>query len=175
MRRLFLLSVVVLAGSACTAPARDTTAKTAAPAGPLIPQDQMQRQTTVGTGYALLTAMMVNKDGRSIVGMYAPDAVLVLPDSTVHNAPAIAAQWVQLAQARSMVDFQRTSQGMSVIDDSTLADSGSYLMVLKRTPTDSVMERGSYQALWRARTNPGEWILLEDHIKSVSGKKQGAR
>jgi len=175
MRRLFLFSVVLLAGSACTAPAKDTTAKAVATPRPLIPQDQMQRQSAVATGYALVTAMMVNKDGRSIVGMYAPDAILVLPDSTVRNAPAIATRWVQLAQAKAMADFQRSSLGMTVIDDSTLADSGLYLMILKRTPTDSVLERGRYQALWRARPNVGEWVILEDHIAPVAGKKKGAR
>ena len=175
MRRLFLFSVVLIAGSACTTPAKDTTAKGAVPAGPLIPQDQMQRQTNVGGGYSLVTAMMINQDVRSIVGMYAPDAVLVLPDSTIRNAPAIAAQWVQIAQTKSMADFQRTSQGMSVIDDSTLADSGSYLMVLKRTPRDSVLERGRYRALWRARLGTGNWVMLEDHVLPAASQKKGAR
>lgn len=171
MRRLFLFSVALLVGSACAAPAKDATAKAAGPAVPLIPQDQLQRQMNISAGYSLVTAMMVNKDGRSIVGMYAPDAVLVLPDSTIRNAPAIAAQWVQLAQAKSMADFQRTSQGMSVIDDSTLADSGSYLMVLRRTPKDSVLERGRYRALWRARLGSGSWVMLEDHILPAASKK----
>ena len=112
----------------------------------MIPQDQFQRQAAVGGGYSLVTAMMINKDTRSIVSMYAPDAILVLPDSTVRNAPAIATHWVQLAQAKSMADFERTSLGIAIIDDSTLADSGSYLMILKRTARDSVLERGQYQA-----------------------------
>lgn len=175
MRRLFLLLAALITSSACSAPVRDTTAKAAMPSLPLIPQDQFQRQAQVGGGYALVTAMMVNKDARSIVGMYAPDAILVLPDSTVRNAPAIAARLVQLAQATSMTDFQRSSLGMSVTDDSTLADSGSYLMTVKRTPKDSVIQRGRYHALWRARPGTGSWVMLEDHIIPDAGKKKGAR
>jgi ketosteroid isomerase-like protein len=175
MRRLSILLATLIASAACSAPAKDTTAKPAAPTVPLIPQDQFQRQAAVGTGYSMVTAMMVNKDARSIVGMYAPDAILILPDSTVHNAPAIATRWVQLAQAMSMADFQRSSQGMSIIDDSTLADSGSYLMLVKRTPKDSVIQRGRYQARWRARAGTGSWVMLEDHIIPAAGKKKGAR
>lgn len=175
MRRLFLLLAALITGSACNAPAKDTTAKAATPTVPLIPQDQFQRQAQVGGGYSLVTAMMVNRDARSIVGLYAPDAILVLPDSTVHNAPAIASRWVQLAQAMSMADFQRSSLGMSIIDDSTLADSGSYLMTVKRTPKDSVIQRGRYQARWRARAGTGSWVMLEDHIIPDASKKKGAR
>lgn len=176
MRRLFLFLATLITSSACSTPAKDTTAKAATTALPLIPQDQFQRQAAVGGGYALVTAMMVNQDARSIVGMYAPDAILVLPDSTVRNAPAIAARWVQLAQATSMADFQRSSLGMSVIDDSTLADSGSYLMTVKRTPKDSAIQRGRYQALWRARPGTGSWVMLEDRIiPAAAGKKKGAR
>lgn len=175
MRRLFILLVTLIASSACNAPAKDTSAKAATSALPLIPQDQFQRQAAVGGGYSLLTAMMINKDARSIAGMYAPDAILVLPDSTVRNAPAIATRWVQLAQATSLADFQRSSLGMSIIDDSTLADSGSYLMTVKRTPKDSVIQRGRYLARWRARPGTGSWMMLEDHIIPAAGKKKGAR
>jgi ketosteroid isomerase-like protein len=175
MRRLSILFATLIASSACSPPAKDTAAKAAAPTVPLIPQDQFQRQAAVGTGYSLVSAMMVNNDARSIVGMYAPDAILVLPDSTVRNSPAIAARWVQLAQATSMADFQRSSLGMSVTDDSTLADSGSYLMTVKRTPKDSVIQRGRYHALWRARPGTGSWVMLEDRLIPDAGKKKGAR
>ena len=170
-----LLLAFALAGVACGAPAKDTAAETAAPAQPLIPEDPVERRTTVGTGYALVTAMMVNNDARSIVALYIPDATLILPDSTVHNAPAIATRWVALAQAKAMADFQRSSVAMSVLDDSTLADSGSYLMILKRTPRDSVLERGLYTAKWRARPGVGNWVMPEDHIIPGPGKKTGAR
>ena len=175
MRRLFILLVTLIASSACNAPVKDTSAKAATSTLPLIPQDQFQRQAAVGGGYSLVTAMMLNKDIRSIVGMYAPDAILVLPDSTVRNAPAIATHWVQLAQAKSMTGFERSSFRISIIDDSTLADSGSYLMILKRTAKDSVIERGQYQARWRARPGTGSWVMLEDHIIPAAGKKKGAR
>ena len=170
-----LLLAFALAGLACAAPAKDNTAETAAPAQPLIPEDPVERQTTVGTGYALVTAMMVNNDARSIIGLYVPDATLILPDTTVHNAPAIATRWVNLAQGKAMADFQRSSVAMSVLDDSTLADSGSYLMILRRSPKDSVLERGLYTAKWRARPGVGTWVILEDHIIPGPGKKTGAK
>ena len=170
----FLLAFA-LAGFACTTPARDTAAETAASAEPLIPEDQLQRQMAVGNGYALVTAMMVNGDARSIVAMYVPDAKLTLPDTTVHNAPSIATRWVSLAQGKSMADFQRSSLAMSILDDSTLADSGSYLMILRRSPRDSVLERGLYTAKWRARPGVGNWVILEDQIIPGAGKKTGAR
>jgi len=175
MRRPFILLVALIASSACNAPARDTTARAATSAVPLIPPDQGARQAAVGGGYSLVTAMMVNKDARAIAGMYATDAVLYLPDSAVHNAPAIAAHWVHLVQAKSMADFERTSLGIAIIDDSTLADSGAYLMILKRTAKDSVLERGQYRARWRARPGVGTWVMLEDHVIPAAGKKKGAR
>jgi hypothetical protein len=170
-----LLLAFALAGLACAAPAKDTAAKTAAPAQPLIPEDPVERRTTVGTGYALVTAMMVNNDARSIVALYVPDATLILPDTTVHNAPAIATRWVNLAQGKSMADFQRSSLAMSILDDSTLADSGSYVMVSRRSPTDSVMAPGVYRTRWRARPGIGNWVILEDQIIPGPGKKSGTR
>ena len=170
-----LLLALVLAGSACAGPTKDTTAKTTAPAPPLIPTDRFQRQATVGGGYSLVTAMMVRADARSIVGMYAPDATLILPDTTVRNAPAIAAHWVTLAKGKSMNDFARSSLATTTLDDSTLADSGSYIMILKRTPKDSVIERGLYTSRWRARPGIGTWVMLEDHIIPAADRKKGAK
>lgn len=175
MPRTRLLLAILLAGSACAGPAKDAASKPAAPAQPLISEDPVERQMAVGSGYSLATAMMINKDARSLISLYAPDATLILPDTTVQNAPAIAMRWVSLAQGRSMADFQRTSQAMTVLDDSTLADSGSYLMILKRTPKDSVLERGQYTTRWRARAGVGNWVMLEDHIIPGSGKKSGAK
>lgn len=175
MPRTRLLFAILLAASACAGPAQDTASKPAVPAQPLIPEDPIERQTTTGTGYALVTAMMVNKDARSLIGMYFPGATLILPDTTVQNAPAIATHLASLAYTRSMSDFRRSSLVMSVLDDSTLADSGSYLMILKRTPRDSVLERGHYTAKWRARAGVGNWVILEDHIIPGPGRKTGAR
>ena len=169
-----LLLAIVLAGSACATPSKDSAAKAAAASRPLIPADEFSRQSEVSTGYALVSAMMMNNDARSITGLYAPNAILVLPDSTVRGAPSIAEHWVKLAQNKSMEAFERSSLVMSILDDSTLADSGSYLMTLKRSPKDSVVERGNYQARWRARAT-GSWVMLEDHIIFGAGKKKVAR
>jgi ketosteroid isomerase-like protein len=172
-----LLLAIALAGSACAAPAKDASSTQAAVAPPVkaIPDDPMDRRIAVDQGYSLLAATMQNHDLPMIAGLYAPDASLMLPDSTVRGARAVAARLALLAQSKSMVAFNRTSLGLTVIDDSTIADSGSFVMVSRRSPTDSVMSQGMYHTLWRARPGIGNWVILEDHILPGAGKKKGAR
>lgn len=143
----------------------------AVPKSKLIPADSTQRVIAVSQGYALATAMMVNQDGRSLGGLYAGDATLSLPDSTVKGVVAIIRQLTTLARTKSLADFQRTSKGMRLVDDSTLADSGTYVMILKRTPRDSVFERGRYATTWRARGGgPSSWVMTADRITPNAGK-----
>jgi hypothetical protein len=122
-------------------------------------------------GYSLATATMINHDARVLSKVYAPDAKLTTPDSTLSGVVAVAKHLIALAQSKSLADFQRTSRGMRVIDDSTLADSGTYVMVLKRSAKDSVMERGTYAAQWRARKNFSDWVILEDCLTPTGSKK----
>lgn len=108
---------------------------------------------------------MVMQDARMLGQIYDPGAVLHFPDSIVTGGPAVTRQLLALARTKSLADFQRVSQGTRILDDSTLLDSGTYVMVLRRSPKDSVLERGKYAATWRARTDVSKWVILEDHIQ----------
>lgn len=172
-----LLLAFALASLACGAPASDASSTQAGAVPPVkaIPDDPMDRRIAVEQGYSLISATMQNGDLAMIAGLYAPDAVLMLPDSTVRGAPNIAGWLVALARSKSMAGFHRTSSRLTVVDDSTVADSGSYVMVSRRSLTDSVLDPGVYRARWRARPGIGNWVILEDHIIPDPGKKTGTR
>lgn len=197
MRRLYLPLVVLIGITACGSPAKQETTPpdrnapalepgvismpskatapapvvSAAPKPAIIPEDLVQRMTPVTAGYSLATATMINNDARMLGQLYAPNAVLRTPDSTVTGMPAVVRQFISLARSKSLADFQRSSLGTRILDDSTLLDSGTYVMVLKRSPKDSTLERGRYAATWRARTDVTKWMILED----VLNPKQPAK
>jgi hypothetical protein len=198
MRRLYLPFVAIVGIAACSSPAKQDAAPqdpkapalepavvsvplnvpvpvVDAPTDPkasLIPVDSMQRVFTVNGGYGLVTAMMVNQDGRMLNQMYAPTSVLRLPDSTITGNTGIVRKLLSLAQSKSLQDFQRTSVGLRILDDSTLADSGSYVMTLKRPQGTAMQERGWYATTWRARPDATKWVILEDRIQPTATPKQ---
>lgn len=200
MRRLYLPVLVVIVVAACGAPSKqdaipqDRNAPALEPAvvsvplnvpvpsvdapndrrTSLIPADSMQRVFVVHGGYSLVTAMMINQDGRTLNQMYAPTSVLHLPDSTISGNTDIVRRLLFLAQSKSLSDFQRTSLGMRTLDDSTIADSGRYVMTLKRPQGTAVQERGTYATTWRARRDATKWVILEDRIQPTAAPKQKA-
>lgn len=146
------------------------------PTSAIIPEDLAQRMTPISAGYSLATATMIMNDSRVLGQLYAPNAVLRVPDSTVTGMPAVVRQLLSLARSKSLAEFQRRSLGTRILDDSTLLDSGTYVMVLRRSPRDSSLERGRYAATWRARTDVTKWVILEDYLKpDQSAKAKGAR
>lgn len=158
-------AVVNMPSEAQKSPETKAAEAAAVPKSQLIPADSMQRVFAVSQGYGLVTAMMINQDTKMLSGMYAGDATLSLPDSTVHGVVAIVRQLTTLARTKALAEFQRTSKGMRILDDSTLVDSGTYVMTSKRTPKETVTERGRYAATWRARgSDPGSWVLTTDRI-----------
>ena len=202
MRRLSLPLAVLLGIAACGSPAKQdaappdrnapalepgvvtmpSRAQTAAPDAPettksaIIPEDIAQRMVPITGGYSLATATMLMGDTRVLGELYAPSAVLRTPDSTVTGMPAVVRQLLSLARSKSLADFQRRSLGTRILDDSTLLDSGTYVMVLRRSAKDSVLERGRYAATWRARTDITKWVILEDQITpSQPAKRKGAK
>jgi len=199
MRREVLSLVALLGISACGSPAAQkakdpkapalepavvnvplnvpTPVLDTAPRAPnIIPEDQAARSNAVLQGYSLATATMVNQDARMLSQLYAPDAVLHVPDSTVTGMPAVVRSWLGFAHNRSLADFQRITHGQRIIDDSTLADSGVYQMIFKRTAKDSVIEQGEYKTKWRARKDIANWIILSDSIsRGRPPKKKGVR
>jgi hypothetical protein len=200
MRHLYLPLVVLIGIAACGSPAKqdaaqlDRTAPALEPAvvsvplnvpipvvdaptdqkSSLIPADSMQRVFTVSAGYGLLTAMMINQDGRTLNNMYLPTSVLHLPDSTIKGNTGIVRTLLSLAQSKSLSDFQRTSVGMRTLDDSTIADSGRYVMTLKRPQGTAVQEHGRYATTWRARRDATKWVILEDLIQPTATRSKKA-
>jgi hypothetical protein len=157
-------------------PSTAVAAVPARKASSVIPSDSLQRVIILSQGYGLITAMMVLQDAPMLSQMYDPKATLTGPDSTVTGSSAVVRQLIALAKAKSLKEFQRTSRRIAILDDSTLADSGTYVMVLKRSPTDSSVERGSYAARWRARADAGKWVILEDYLRpGQATKAKGAR
>src|SRR3990172_7048922 len=142
MRRLYLPLVVLIGVAACGSPAKQEStpqdrkapalepgvismpsrAQTAAPVAPgtpksaIIPEDLVQRMTPVRAGYSLATATMLMNDARVLGQLYAPNAVLRVPDSTVTGMPAVVRQLISLARAKSLADFQRLSLGTRILD-----------------------------------------------------------
>lgn len=192
MRRLYLPLAVFIGIAACGSPAKQdaappdrnapalepgvvsmpSRAQTTTPAVPeeppksaIIPEDIAQRMVPVTGGYSLAAATMIMNDPRMLGQVYAPNAVLRVPDSTVTGMPAVVRQLLSLAQSKSLADFQRRSIGTRILDDSTLLDSGTYVMVLRRSEKDSVLERGRYAATWRARKDLTQWVILEDVLR----------
>jgi hypothetical protein len=199
MRRLFLLVGAAAGIAACGAPsARDTATpdpkapatdpavivvpstvpKPAFPEAPkqtLIPVDRMAREVAVSQGYSLASATMILQDGRTLSQLYHADAQLKTPETTVLGNAAIVTHLMMLARDKSLRGFNRTSRRIDVLDDSTLSDSGSYVMVLKRSSADSVLERGQYTTRWRARQDITRWVMLEDHIMPGAAAKPKGR
>jgi hypothetical protein len=202
MRRLYLPFAVLVGIAACSSPAKQdaapvdrnspalepgvismpsraqTTASAVAetPKSAIIPEDIAQRMVPVTAGYSLATATMLMGDARVLGQLYAPNAVLRTPDSTVTGMAAVVRQLLSLARSKSLADFQRRSVGTRILDDSTLLDSGTYVMVLRRSEKDSVLERGRYAATWRARTDVTQWVILEDVLKpDQPAKAKGAK
>lgn len=192
MKRLYVFSAICCSLAACGKPANvdpkapaeqpavinmpsavqlaDPMKAIETPKPSIIPDDPAQRRLAVSTLYAQATAMMVFKDVHMLSQVYGPKATLTLPDSTVRGAALVANALVSFARTRSLADFARTSQGMRVVNDSTLADSGTYVMTLKRTPNDSVLEHGRYAATIGFRLKGGAWGILTDRITPAPAK-----
>lgn len=149
-----------------------------APAKPkisIIPASADERMLAVLQGYAMVTATTVRQDGRMLGFMYHTNATLQTPDSTYSGVPAVVTALLAQARAKSLSDFQRQSKVTRIVDDSTLSDSGSYFMVLKRSPKDSTIEKGTYVAEWRARPKVTDWVILADHLFPSTPKKKSAK
>ena len=66
--------------------------------------------------YAVLGAAIVFGDRRMVASHYAPDAVLVTPESTYTGSAAIANALVALGPPNSLVEFIRTSLDLKIVD-----------------------------------------------------------
>jgi hypothetical protein len=130
-------------------------------------------RTTLATNYSVLGAATVFGDRRMIASIYAPDAELSTPDSLYRGLAAIANALAALGPPKSLRSFDRMSRTLRIVD-STVIDSGTYVMVSARAGTKSVVDRGSYVSRWRIRPAPAAWVLTYDQLRqSATQPKRG--
>lgn len=155
-------------------PERKLDTSAAKPKSTVIPEAPAAREAELRSSYSVMAAMIAHQDARMLMGLFAPDARLVMPDSTYSGSMTVARAYLSRIQTKTLAGFQRTSVGTRVLDDSTLADSGTFLMTFRRTAKDSTLERGIYATRWRVRPGVGTWVILEDMLNPASATKKKA-
>ena len=186
---LWLLAVLVVVAGACSPSGKaDDPNKPALVKGPpvVLPSDTL-KPDTVGAAranldaarieltqnYAVLSAAAIFGDQRMLNSMYAPNAVLLMSDSTFNGAAAAAAEMAALARRISMTEMQRAPLATTLLPDSVVSDSGSYVITSKRGAQNAVVQRGVYSARWRMHAPGTPWTLMADRLiplTSVPGK-----
>ena len=141
-----------------------------APPRPIV--DETQLVAKLAGGYSLLAAAMVNGDARMVGTLYAPDAELSMPDGDWSGVANISSNLAALGRQKSLADFQRRSRRHLLVD-STVVDSGAFLITVKRAGSDSVYERGNYATRWRIKAD-GNWVMEQDVLKRA-GKRKNLR
>ena len=192
LRRGMALAASILAVAACnsnngsTAGAKDDPNKPAVVKVPpvvlasdtakpdTLPQNRMKMDAIrlkLAENYAVMSAAIAHHDARMLSMMYAPDAQLATSDSLFEGTRPIAIGLAQFGVARSVRSFDRKSSGFAVVD-STVTDSGSYVILSQRTGADSLFERGKYVTSWRMHTEPLVWAIHRDHLVPVAKHKK---
>lgn len=138
------------------------------PPPPIVDEGQLVNR--LAGNYSLLAAAMVNGDARMVGTLYAPDAEMSMPDGAWSGVANIANNLAALGRQKSLADFQRRSTRHMLVD-STVVDSGAFLITVKRTGADSVYERGSYATRWRIKPD-GNWVMEMDVLKREGKKKR---
>jgi len=131
--------------------------------------DKAQLSMKLAGNYSLLAAAMVNGDARMVGTLYAPDAELSMPDGAWSGVVNIASNLAALGRQKSLADFRRSSQ-RHVLADSTVVDSGTFVITVKRSGADSVYERGTYATRWRIKAD-GNWLMEQDMLRRAGKKK----
>jgi hypothetical protein len=178
------LSILSLTAAACSKP--DARANAADPNTPAVVKappvvlasdtakkpdsaavSMLLAKTTTARNYAILGFAISRGDLQMVGAQYSPEAKLTTPSGTYAGKNAIAHLYAGLVGLKT---FQRTSR-MTTLKDSTVADSGTYTMVIKRAgAADSSVEHGSYSSLWRVHPEPLEWVMWSDHLYPVPRK-----
>jgi hypothetical protein len=177
------LPILCLAISACSKPDAKAAADPNAPAvvrapQPTLPGDiarkvdtaaavgMLMAKSTTARNYAILSMALARGDYQMVGLQYAPDATLTTPGGVTPGRDRIVRL---LANLRGLTLFHRVSIATKIVD-STVVDSGTYTMVIKKTAADSSVERGSYSAIWRIHPQPMEWVMTTDHLYPVPRK-----
>jgi hypothetical protein len=120
--------------------------------------------------YSVLAAATVFGDRRMMTAIYASDATLRIADSTYTGGVAVVNAMVTLFSRASVTEMTRQSRALNAVD-SIYTDSGSYVMVSKRSGGTATSERGTYVARWRRNAGEPRWTLLYDELKPQLAKR----
>jgi hypothetical protein len=142
---------------------------------PVLPSDTAKKEVppvvtdddarmTMSRGYALVAAGMSMMDPKLVMSAYGQDTKLTTPNGSFTGRQAIMKEYLSFGMDGSVKQFQRQSRVLKVVD-STVADSGLYMVVRKkRASPDSTIEVGSYASVWRIHAPPADWLMTQDHL-----------
>lgn len=119
--------------------------------------------------YALLGAAMVLDDRRMIAAPYADGAILTIGDSSYTGKTAISFALADFARRNSLKDMTRTTRAIATVD-STVVDSGSYIVRGQRPGGALEQSTGRYIAVWLHHAD-NQWVLRRDSIMPASRPK----
>ncbi len=118
--------------------------------------------------YALVGAGMGFRDPALLRAVYAPDAVVVMGDSTFSGIERIAAGLIEMGRRSGMSELNRSTRSFNGKGDSIYVDSGFYIMRAERPGGTAREERGSYVSTWRHLGGPQPWVLRRDELRPSS-------
>jgi hypothetical protein len=191
MRRGMALPILCCLAGACSGNKADPRAAAKDPnvaavvRGPavVLPSDTMKPDTTrppvvaitdaqrsIATNFAILGAAIAFGDRRMIAANYDANADVITPDTTYKGSVAIANGFANLGPAKSLRDFRRRSLVTKIVD-STVVDSGAYVILSKRSGADSLFERGRYATVWRIHAPPMNWLIVHDRLYREPSRK----
>lgn len=191
IHRGMALSILCIFVSACSGSRADSRAPAKDPGAPavvqvpavVLPSDTIKKDSTpdarsaleaakrsIAGDFAVLGAAIAFGDRRMIATTYAPDAEVITPEKTYTGSMAIASGLGRLGPSNSLAEFRRRSLAMRIVD-STVVDSGVYIVLTKRVGADSVFERGRYATTWRIHAPPLNWLITRDHFYRESPAK----
>ncbi|HVZ49639.1 MAG TPA: hypothetical protein VG916_12720 [Gemmatimonadaceae bacterium] len=122
--------------------------------------------------YTIVTGGMAFRNPRLLASVYAPNAELVLGDSTYRGSKAIADGLIAMGRRISVSDWGRQSRVLSSLPDSIYVDSGTYVLRGAGPGNSPREEFGNYVARWRHVGGPAPWVLLRDEIKPFPPSKK---
>ena len=190
-RRWLVLPILCVLANACSAPKADQRGAAKDPNAPAVVQapsvvlvsDTAKKDMTtpaatsvdwakqvIAGNFAVLGAAIAYGDRRMIGANFAPDAEVITPEATYKGVVAIANAFGRLGPAKSLRDFRRRSLVMKIVD-SSVVDSGVYVVLTKRPGADSVYERGRYATTWRIHPPPMDWLITQDRLYHDATRK----
>jgi hypothetical protein len=146
--------------------ASDTAKK---PVEPVVTTDAARMM--ISRDYALSGAGLAMMDPDLLISGYAPAAELTTPNGKFTGKAEILKEYKSFGMDGTVKEFRRQSAVLKVVD-STVVDSGTYIVLRKRVRGDSTVESGAYAAVWRINAPPLDWVMTKDHLYSATKTKR---